>query len=566
MNRRLPKRDRTWTNLKKALLRRYGEKLDKSAAEWRVNMRRMMPGETYADFAAALRDVVGRNKVSERVLLAQFCRSLDKTTKKLVKQRPKPRTLEEAVDKANEIDDPMDNVALGMMNIGQPWATAPSPYLVPVDGTTGQTLVIPGIGGTGLSTELMAAGLNGTTTTDGDGGVVALFTNPRGVWNKYSGTWDVPSGRVWNGQFWYEPKKNARKRSPEDQQLRKPKDAKKPARTFKTRIEPTPSSRDESDVRPPKKRMKAAVRQTTEPRAESRTEQRMNSGQSTRRPAVQVSSGHPGCRRCGQLGHWMAQSEMLCLQSVRSFRQGLHRRRREGPEPRIPEEPSRGQEDAGKREADAVSGLRRSDKQDPHKERGRTTMGGTRQEHESTSGEQPTGRRQGGVRMQERDDDDNAEVEIDNNDGVSNATLATYDEELEELWSKMMIESSDQDDERAARYVATVRPAMATTRYVHSGSVVMQDDVKDDSADVVEPSGENNGRSEEGANPCLREVLERTEDTQDNVVTEVPGVLTDERDNGVNQNIAQIRQARRLVRNQKKRERVKRAIARRRSA
>ncbi|ETP03657.1 hypothetical protein F441_19409 [Phytophthora nicotianae CJ01A1] len=307
MNRRLPKRDRTWTNLKKALLRRYGEKLDKSAAEWRVNMRRMMPGKTYADFAAALRDVVGRNKVSERVLLAQFCRSLDKTTKKLVKQRPKPRTLEEAVDKANEIDDPMDNVALGMMNIGQPWATAPSPYLVPVDGTTGQTLVIPGIGGTGLSTELMAAGLNGTTTTDGDGGVVALFTNPRGVWNKYSGTWDVPSGRVWNGQFWYEPKKNARKRSPEDQQLRKPKDAKKPARTFKTRIEPTPSSSDESDVRPPKKRTKAAVRQTTEPRAESRTEQRMNSGQSTRRPAVQVSSGHPGCRRCGQLGHWMAQ-------------------------------------------------------------------------------------------------------------------------------------------------------------------------------------------------------------------------------------------------------------------
>ncbi|ETO58988.1 hypothetical protein F444_22634, partial [Phytophthora nicotianae P1976] len=169
MNRRLPKRDRTWTNLKKALLRRHGEMLDKSAAEWRVNMRRMMPGKTYADFAAALRDVVGWSKVSERVLLAQFYRSLDRTTKKLVKQRPKPRTLEEAVDKANEIDDSMDNVALGMMNIGQPWATAPSPYLVPVDGTTGQTLVIPGIGGTGLSTELMSGGLHGTTTKDGDG-------------------------------------------------------------------------------------------------------------------------------------------------------------------------------------------------------------------------------------------------------------------------------------------------------------------------------------------------------------------------------------------------------------
>ncbi|KAE9344499.1 hypothetical protein PR003_g8441 [Phytophthora rubi] len=64
-HRRLPETKRTWTNLKKALLRRYGEKLDKSAAEWRVSMRRMMP---------------------------------DKTTKKLVKQSPKPRTLEEAVD------------------------------------------------------------------------------------------------------------------------------------------------------------------------------------------------------------------------------------------------------------------------------------------------------------------------------------------------------------------------------------------------------------------------------------------------------------------------------------
>jgi hypothetical protein len=31
---RMPDRKRTWTNLKKALLRRYGEKLDKSAAEW----------------------------------------------------------------------------------------------------------------------------------------------------------------------------------------------------------------------------------------------------------------------------------------------------------------------------------------------------------------------------------------------------------------------------------------------------------------------------------------------------------------------------------------------------
>ncbi|KAE9017713.1 hypothetical protein PR002_g13315 [Phytophthora rubi] len=60
-------------------------------------MRRMMPGETHADFAAGLRDG---------------------TTKKPVKQSPKWRTLEEAADKATELDDPMGNVAQGMINIG----------------------------------------------------------------------------------------------------------------------------------------------------------------------------------------------------------------------------------------------------------------------------------------------------------------------------------------------------------------------------------------------------------------------------------------------------------------
>ncbi|KAE9106876.1 hypothetical protein PF010_g12469 [Phytophthora fragariae] len=117
MNRQLPKWKRTWSNLKKGLLRRYGEKKDKSAAEWRVSMRPMMPGETYADFVAGLRDVVGRNHVSERALLAHFYRCLDKTSRKLVRQG------------WTEIDDPMDNVAQGMLNVGLPWATAPRPYL-----------------------------------------------------------------------------------------------------------------------------------------------------------------------------------------------------------------------------------------------------------------------------------------------------------------------------------------------------------------------------------------------------------------------------------------------------
>ncbi|KAE8983278.1 hypothetical protein PF005_g23141 [Phytophthora fragariae] len=46
MDQELATDERTWTRLKAALLRRYGERPDKSAAEWRVSRRRMMPGET----------------------------------------------------------------------------------------------------------------------------------------------------------------------------------------------------------------------------------------------------------------------------------------------------------------------------------------------------------------------------------------------------------------------------------------------------------------------------------------------------------------------------------------
>ncbi|GMF53442.1 unnamed protein product [Phytophthora fragariaefolia] len=49
---------------------------------------------------------------------------------------PAPETLEEAVGKATKIDDPIDNVARGMRNIGQSWAVV-MPGMVQMDGTTG---------------------------------------------------------------------------------------------------------------------------------------------------------------------------------------------------------------------------------------------------------------------------------------------------------------------------------------------------------------------------------------------------------------------------------------------
>ncbi|OWY99885.1 hypothetical protein PHMEG_00029037 [Phytophthora megakarya] len=69
---RLRPNQRTWTNLKRALLRRYGERRNKGAAEMRMMQRVFAPGEAYADFAAGLREAAGRSHVRERGLLNQF--------------------------------------------------------------------------------------------------------------------------------------------------------------------------------------------------------------------------------------------------------------------------------------------------------------------------------------------------------------------------------------------------------------------------------------------------------------------------------------------------------------
>ncbi|KAE8881667.1 hypothetical protein PF005_g1736 [Phytophthora fragariae] len=287
-DRRLKKRQRTWTNLKKALLRRYGPKLDKSNAELRVAMRRMMSGETYADFAAG--------RVKERVLLAQFLRCLDKTTKKLVQQRPKPKTMEEAVDKATEIDDPMDNVAQGMANIGQPWAVAPSHQLMMMTGTTGPMSVIPGISGTGLPTEMA----NAFEASGGEASGVALFTNPQGVWNECSGTWDSLPGHAWNGKFWAETKQHELRR----QVVRPKAEGKKPAVKVKLKREEFASSGEESDVNPVRKKFKAAVKQAA---ADSKWQSKQPDGERKGSPET--------CFKCGQSGH----RPSLCTIQMKCF-------------------------------------------------------------------------------------------------------------------------------------------------------------------------------------------------------------------------------------------------------
>ncbi|OWZ00400.1 LOW QUALITY PROTEIN: hypothetical protein PHMEG_00028412 [Phytophthora megakarya] len=187
LDRKLHDRDRTWSTLKTSLTNRYGERPDKSMAEWRVGQRRMVHGETYVDFAAGLRDLCGNNRVKERVLLEQFYRSIDQTTRALVRQyRPKFRTLAAAVEKATAISDPIYNVAQRMEIIGQAFVTAPDSCEVPASGTTGPVAMIPDVG----------------SGAPDDDSKLALFTNPRGVYNKFTGLYDEPRGRKWNGIYW----------------------------------------------------------------------------------------------------------------------------------------------------------------------------------------------------------------------------------------------------------------------------------------------------------------------------------------------------------------------------
>ncbi|GMF28836.1 unnamed protein product [Phytophthora fragariaefolia] len=107
----------------------------------------------------------------------------------LVKQDPAPTTLEQAVDKATAIDDPIDNVARGMLNIGQAWATAPNAFTVPMSGTTGSVAIVPGVGiGAGPTSEGLAAQM-GVDNTE-----LAFFTNPQGCKTEDDGELAVTGG------------------------------------------------------------------------------------------------------------------------------------------------------------------------------------------------------------------------------------------------------------------------------------------------------------------------------------------------------------------------------------
>ncbi|OWY90280.1 hypothetical protein PHMEG_00041669 [Phytophthora megakarya] len=142
------------------------------------------------------------------------------------------------------------------------------------------TDVVPDSNGGGDGTNRMIYGIrsmalpvdltNNVTTSVAvkqDTGAVALFTNPQGVWNNYSGTWETPPGRAWNGKYWEETKKKRPKRktpvTPAPQQQWEPKKLAVPK--MKARRECDESNDDEVFGQPKVKKFKAAVKTTGAP-------------------------------------------------------------------------------------------------------------------------------------------------------------------------------------------------------------------------------------------------------------------------------------------------------------
>jgi len=306
INKELVGADRTWSRLKEALTLRYGERPDQAQAEWRVMSRPLLRGETYADFAAGLRDAAGQNEVQERTFLDSFYRGLSVTTRQLVKLSPTRTTLNEAVRKAMTIDDSGQNVTNGMKSIGQAWATATTPAAVHMDGTMGSLQVVPGIGSM-MTTEGGSAA--GATYEPED---EAFFTNPLGVYNKYYGTWIQLENRFWNGKYWAPTKKAREKRAAAREQRvaarrHLPKPERKVAKALVAMGEEDSdeTESDESEEEPPLKRPKRKGKAPVRQARAMKMEDPPNSVEDVPPPPQgQCPYEQPRCFACGDSGHF----------------------------------------------------------------------------------------------------------------------------------------------------------------------------------------------------------------------------------------------------------------------
>ncbi|OWZ08578.1 hypothetical protein PHMEG_00018854 [Phytophthora megakarya] len=153
-------------------------------------------------------------------------------------------------------------------------------------GSMGHTTGIPEIGAMALPTEAESTVAN-AVAVEPDAGSVALFTNPQGIWNNYTGTWEQPAGRVWNGKYWKSSTFH---------------ESKKPEAKKKSRREREESGDDTAAGPPPRRKLNAAARVVTT-KDESSYQPTTTAGSRSEK-----SRGPPSCvARCfkyGKEGHW----------------------------------------------------------------------------------------------------------------------------------------------------------------------------------------------------------------------------------------------------------------------
>ncbi|KAI9987330.1 hypothetical protein PInf_023333 [Phytophthora infestans] len=139
-----------------------------------------------------------------------------------------------------------------------------------MDGTTGRVAIIPGVGS---AVDAMA------TQTGTENNEVAYFTNPRGVYNKFTGLWDVPDGRSWNGRFCKPTKKNQKTRQSGSYHGGKRGSSEKrgKVRIVQSMADSSEESDSDGELPQPKaKKRKAAKRKTKAPTHSAKDEPQMH--------------------------------------------------------------------------------------------------------------------------------------------------------------------------------------------------------------------------------------------------------------------------------------------------
>lgn len=150
----------------------------------------------------------------------------------------------------------------------------------------------------------MPGGTESTPAAPTEVQTIALFTNPQGIYNKYSGTWEPPPGHLWNGKYWYEPRKAERRRAQPPETTSGAGNSKPLASKVKRPREVQATGDSEPEASPRPKKAKAAVKlikADDHPKHNGRIVR--GEGERGRKPAVAEPSN---CFKCGQDGHWAA--------------------------------------------------------------------------------------------------------------------------------------------------------------------------------------------------------------------------------------------------------------------